>query len=189
MALKDLYLAPHVSEILAQELGPDYEVTNWTRQFGSLFKAIRMEKTMMFLILMLIIAVATFNLVSSLVMVVTDKESDIAILRTLGAEPRFIMRVFMVQGMIIGCVGTLLGTVGGVVLATHVTAWVDAIERLFHVKFLASNVYYVNYLPSRLHWMDVLHIALAALGMSLIATLYPARRAARIQPAEALRYE
>jgi lipoprotein-releasing system permease protein len=143
----------------------------------------------MFLMLLLIIAVAAFNLVSSLVMVVNDKRSDIAILRTLGATPRSILTIFIVQGSVIGFVGTLLGLMGGVLLASHVTAVVDAIQHIFHVQLIASDVYYIDYLPSRIEWFDVVKICAAALVMSLLATLYPAWDASRTQPAQALRYE
>ncbi|MGE0082763.1 MAG: FtsX-like permease family protein, partial [Thiohalomonadaceae bacterium] len=136
-----------------------------------------------------IVAVAAFNIVSTLVMVVTDKQSDIAILRTLGASPRSIMMVFMVQGTIIGIIGTLLGLVGGVSLALNVETIVPALERLFGVQFLPADVYYISDLPSELHWEDVARICGVAFLLSLVATLYPAWRASRTQPAEALRYE
>lgn len=189
LKLQDFYAAPQISQELAKQLPPTYLITNWTDDYGSLFHAISLEKTMMFLILLLLIAVATFNLVSTLVMVVTDKRSDIAILRTLGATPRTILSIFMVQGTVIGLVGTALGLIGGVFLALHVTELVNTIENVFHIKLLASDIYYVNYLPSKLQGSDVFHISIAALLMSLFATLYPAWRAARTQPAEALRYE
>lgn len=189
LKINDLYNAPTVAYNIAGTLSSDYVVGDWTRQYGAFFKAIRMEKTMMFVILMFIIAVAAFNLVSTLVMVVTDKQADIAILRTLGASPRAIMRIFIVQGSVIGIFGTLLGVIGGIILALNATEIVSAIERLFHVKFISSSIYFINYLPSRLEWSDVWHIGLAALAMALLATLYPAWRASRTQPAEALRYE
>ncbi len=189
LKLDDLYKAPQVVTRLAAKLTDNFWITDWTQQFGSFFKAIAMEKTMMFLILLLIIAVAVFNLVSTLVMVVTDKQADIAILRTLGASPRFITTVFIIQGLLVGLFGTLLGLIGGVLLATHVTKIFDLIQTYFHIQFLSSSVYYVNYLPSRLQWPDVWHICIAALVMSLVATIYPAWRASRVQPAEALRYE
>lgn len=189
LRLTSLYEAPKLASQLIQHLPAKYEVTNWTQQYGSLFKAIRMEKTMMFLMLLLIIAVAAFNLVSSLVMSVTDKQSDIAILRTLGATPRTIMGIFIVQGTVIGCVGTLIGVILGVVLAWNITDWFSAVERLLHVQLLSSNVYYVNFLPSKLQWSDVLHTCIIALLLCIVATIYPAWRASRIQPAEALRYE
>lgn len=143
----------------------------------------------MFIILMLIVAVAAFNIVSTLVMVVTDKQADIAILRTLGASPRSIMGIFIVQGTVIGLVGTLLGVAGGVALALNVETIVPAIERMFEVQFLPGDVYYISELPSDLHWEDVAQIAGVAFLLTVLATLYPAWRASRTQPAEALRYE
>lgn len=187
--ITDVYAAPRISEQLASGLGPSARVTNWTEQFGEYFHAVSLEKTMMFFILLLIIAVAAFNLISTLVMVVNEKEADIAILRTFGATPRMVMTIFIVQGAIIGVVGTLLGVLGGVALAYNVTEVVNFIEYLFHVQFLSSNVYFVNYLPSQLEWSDVWRISVAALVLCLLATIYPAWRAARTEPVEALRYE
>ena len=188
-SIKNMYTAPQVTEELATSLGPNARVTNWTEQFGALFHAISLEKTMMFFILLLIIAVAVFNLVCTLVMVVNDKESDIAILRTFGATPRMIMATFMVQGAIIGVVGTLIGVVTGLALAWNVTALVSWIEKIFHVQFLSSSVYFVNFLPSEVQSMDIIKISLASLFFSLLATVYPAWRASRTEPVEALRYE
>jgi lipoprotein-releasing system permease protein len=148
-----------------------------------------MEKTVMFIIVLLVVAVAAFNVVSTLVMVVTDKEGDIAILRTLGASPGRIMLIFMVQGTIIGIVGTVLGTVSGIALAINVGEIVQYVEGLFNITFLSPDVYYISELPSDVEWRDVTVIAGASLAMGLLATLYPAFRAARVHPAEALRYE
>lgn len=189
LKLDDLYLAPKVGEAVNKALGYDYLVTDWTEEFGSFFHAIALEKNMMFIILILIIAVAAFNLVSSLVMTVTDKQSDIAILRTLGASSGLILRIFMLQGLLVGIFGIVLGLLSGILLATHVTALASGLQHLLHVQLLSSDVYYVDYLPSRLDWYDVLKIAIVALGLCLLATLYPAWRAARVEPAEALRYE
>ena len=189
LKLFNLYDAPKVSEQLTKTLNKNYRVTNWTQDYGEFFNAIKLEKTMMFIMLLLIIAVAAFNLVATLVMVVTDKRSDIAILRTFGATPRDILGIFMVQGSIIGLIGTLLGLVAGVTLALNVSAIESAIENYFQLQLFSSDIYYVNYLPSQLHWQDVWQICLAALGMSLLATIYPAWRASRTEPAEALRYE
>ena len=143
----------------------------------------------MFIILTLIVAVAAFNIVSTLIMVVTDKRADIAILRTLGASPRSIMQIFIIQGVFIGVLGTALGVAGGVALALNIETIVPAIENFFNVQFLSADVYYISDVPSELHWDDVTRMASVALGLSLLATLYPAWRAARTQPAEALRYE
>jgi lipoprotein-releasing system permease protein len=189
--VNDLYAAPKVAAALGDMLSSNqnYTVSDWTQEYGTIFKAIRMEKTMIFLILLLIVAVAAFNLVSTLVMVVNDKQSDIAILRTFGATPRTIMRIFMVQGFVIGCVGTLLGFVGGILLALNATEVVNVIQQIFHVEFISSSVYFIDYLPSRLDWTDVWQVCGIALGLSLLATIYPAWQASRTHPAEALRYE
>lgn len=187
--INDVYAAPMVSEQIAKGLGPSARVMNWTQQFGEYFHAVSLEKKMMFFILLLIIAVAVFNLVCTLVMVVNEKEADIAILRTLGATPRMVMMIFVVQGAIIGVVGTMIGVVGGIALALNVTTVVNWIEQVFHVQFLSSSVYFVNYMPSKLEWDDVWRIAACALSLSLLATLYPAWRASCTEPVEALRYE
>ena len=151
--------------------------------------AIQIEKTMMFLILSLIIAVAAFNIVSTLVMVVTDKSADIAILRTLGATPTTVLLIFMVQGCVIGFIGTALGFIGGVSLAMNVDTIVPALESLFKTKFLDASVYYITELPSDLHWDDVIKITSISFVLSLLATLYPAWNASKMQPAEVLRHE
>lgn len=189
LRIDDMFTAPRVAPEIASQLPGRYWVSDWTQQHANFFRAVRTEKTVMFVILTLIVAVAAFNIVSTLVMVVSDKKSDIAILRTLGASPRSIMGTFMVQGTIIGIVGTVLGVVGGVALALNVETVVAGIEELFRVKFLSPDVYYISDLPSDMHWSDVARIALVALVLSLTATLYPAWRASRTQPAEALRYE
>lgn len=189
LKINDLYEAPLLAKNLSRTLSDDYLVSDWTQDYGAFFSAIKMEKTMMFLMLLLIVAVAAFNLVSSLVMVVNDKRSDIAILRTFGATPRTILTIFIVQGTVIGLVGTLLGLIGGVALAENATAIVSGLQHLFQVQLIASDVYYVDYLPSQLLWSDVIKICCAAFIMSLLATLYPAWDASRTQPAEALRYE
>lgn len=189
LKIQDLFAAPQMARDMTSFLPMNFMVSDWTSQFGAFFKAVKLEKTMMFFILLLIVAVAAFNLVSGLVMVVTDKQADIAILRTLGATPRTILGIFIVQGSVVGIFGTLLGVVGGIALASHVTQIVNFIQDIFHVQFISSNIYFIDYLPSKLEWRDVLHITLVALVMSLLATLYPAWRASRTQPAEALRYE
>ncbi|MDF2867204.1 MAG: lolE 2 [Gammaproteobacteria bacterium] len=189
LKLKDLYQAPDLARHLSQALPSDFVVSDWTQTYGALSEAISMEKRMIFLMLLLIVWVAAFNLVSTLVMVVTDKQADIAILRTLGATPGKVMAIFMVQGSASGIIGTLLGLIGGLLLASHVTEVVNLIETIFHVQLLSSSIYYVNYLPSKIQSGDVITVCSLALLFSLLATLYPAWRAARIQPAEALRYE
>jgi lipoprotein-releasing system permease protein len=187
--LDDVYQAPWRSVELAEQLGEDYRVRDWTREHANFFRALRMEKTVMAVIMMFIVAVAAFNIVSTLVMMVADKRAEIAILRTLGASPRSIMSIFMVQGSIIGVVGTLTGAVLGVLLALNVETVVPLLERLFGIRFLPGEVYYISDLPSRLDWADVSAITSASLLMSFLATLYPSWRAARTQPVEALRYE
>lgn len=190
LKLNDLFDAPRVSWEIARTIeGSDLRPRDWTRSHGNLFQAIQMEKTMIALLLLLIVAVAAFNIISTLVMVVTDKKADIAILRTLGASPRQIMAVFMVQGSLIGIVGTVIGGVLGVISALNITAWVAALETLLGHQFLSSDVYFISYLPSELRWQDVTLICGAGLGLSFLATLYPAWRASRTEPAEALRYE
>jgi lipoprotein-releasing system permease protein len=189
LKLDDMFEARRVSGELARQLPVEYRITDWTQQHANFFRAIKTEKAVMFVILTLIVAVAAFNIVSTLVMVVTDKRADIAILRTLGATPASVMGVFIVQGAVIGLFGTLLGAVGGVALALNVETIVPAIERLFHVQFLSPDVYYISKLPSELNWPDVWRISMLAFLLSLLATLYPAWRASRTQPAEALRYE
>jgi lipoprotein-releasing system permease protein len=187
--LDDLFAAPRIARELGDRLPPSLRVDNWTRQHANFFRAVKMEKRVMFIILTLIVAVAAFNIVSTLVMVVTDKQSDIAILRTLGATPLSIMGIFMVQGALIGTLGTLFGAVGGYALATNLETLVPAIEQAFDVHFMAPDVYYISDLPSKLVWADFWRITGMAFVLSLLATLYPAWRASRTQPAEALRYE
>ena len=189
LKLDDLYLAPSVSRDLALKMGGYYRISDWTRQHANFFAALQTEKRMMAIILFIIVAVAAFNIVSTMVMVVTDKQSDIAILRTLGASPGTIMGIFMVQGATIGVVGNLLGVIAGVLLAINVESFVSAIENFFGVHFLDPSIYYISRLPSDVKPMDVLSIGLVALLLTLLATLYPAWRASRTQPAEALRYE
>jgi lipoprotein-releasing system permease protein len=189
LKLDDMFRASEVRYHLARQLPSDYWVTDWTRQHANFFRAVHLEKRMMFLILMIIVIVAAFNIVSTLVMVVTDKQSDIAILRTLGASPRSVMVIFMVQGTIIGFVGTILGMTGGISLALNVDTVVPAIESLFGIQFMPPDVYYISDFPSELHWDDVIQICSISFGISLLATIYPAWNASRTQPAEALRYE
>jgi lipoprotein-releasing system permease protein len=189
LKLTELFLAPRVSRELLRELPDTAFVSDWTRQHANFFRAIQIEKNVMFIILTLIVAVAAFNIVATLVMAVTEKQSDIAILRTLGASPRSILKIFIIQGSLIGVLGTLIGVAGGVALALNVDVVVPAIERLFGVQFLSKEVYYISDLPSDLQWRDVATIAGVSLVLSLLATVYPSLRAARVNPAEALRYE
>ena len=188
LKLQDLYEAQVVGrQLVAQR--PDLYAGDWTRSHPNLFRAVQIEKRMMFIILTMIIAVATFNVVSTLVMLVTDKQADIAIMRTLGAAPRSIMQIFMVQGSVIGVLGTLLGVVGGVLLALNVEPVVQTIEQVFGIAFMPKDVYLIPNLPSEVHPDDVLGIALISLVLSFLATLYPSWRASKVNPAEALRYE
>jgi lipoprotein-releasing system permease protein len=189
LKVRDLDRAPQVARDLARMVPPNLFITDWTQQNANYFRAIQIEKRMMFIILTLIIAVAAFNLVSTLVMVVTDKHPDIAILRTLGAAPASIMKIFVVQGAIIGVIGTMLGVVTGILLAKNVDVVVPFIEHAFHFQILSSDVYYISELPSDLHWRDVISVAGVSLVLSFIATIYPSWRASRVNPAEALRYE
>jgi lipoprotein-releasing system permease protein len=189
LKLTDLFEARSVARELFRTLGGDALVSDWTRSHANFFRAVEIEKRVMFIILTLIVAVAAFNVVSTLVMVVTDKQSDIAILRTLGATPRSVMQIFVVQGILIGVIGTGVGVVGGILLALNVDVVVPFLERLLNVQFLSKEVYYISDLPSDLHRSDVIVIAGVSLLVSLLATLYPSWRASRVRPAEALRYE
>ena len=187
--LADLYRAPQIASELVAGLGEKYRGEDWSLTQGSLFSAMKMEKTMIGLLLLLIVAVAAFNIIATLIMVVADKRADIAILRTLGATPRQIMAIFMVQGSIIGLTGTLIGTVLGVIGAMNVSALVSWLEKVSGQHIFSSDVYFISTLPSELRLQDVLLVTLAALLLSFLATVYPAWRAAQTQPAEALRYE
>ncbi len=189
LRLKDAERAPQVAAELARELPPGLLVRDWSRQNPTYFAAVRAEKRMMFIILTLIVAVAAFNLVSTLVMTVTEKQADIAILRTLGASPRSVMAVFIVQGALIGVFGTLIGVAGGLALATNLDVIVPAIERLMNVQFLPREIYFISALPSDPRASDIVPITGISLVLSLLATLYPSWRAARMRPAEALRYD
>jgi len=189
LRLADLNQAPRIAAELAQSLGPKFEVRDWTRTNRNWFAAVQVEKRLMFIILTLIVAVAAFNLVSTLVMTVTDKRADIAILRTLGATPRSVMGIFMVQGAASGVIGTLGGTLLGLVVAYNIDVIVPAIERALHFSFLPSSVYLISRMPSDPQRADILPIALISLLLAFLATIYPSWSASRLQPAEALRYE
>ncbi len=187
--LDDVFNAPKITKTLGSELSGQYIVSDWTMAHENFFKAVKTEKTVMFIILLLIVGVAAFNIVSTLVMVVNDKRGDIAILKTQGLTSRSVMGIFIVLGTVIGSIGTVLGTVGGILLALNASKIVSAIERFFNVHFMPSDVYYISDLPSKLLWSDVYAIAAMAFILSLLATIYPAWQASKINPAEVLRYE
>jgi len=189
LRLHDLYAARGLARALTAKLGGGYYASDWTRSHANFFRAVEIEKRVMFIILTLIVAVAAFNIVSTLVMLVTDKQADIAILRTLGASPGSVVQIFMVQGALIGVIGTVAGVVLGVLLGYNVATVVPFIENLLGFKFLAKDVYYISDLPSDVQLGDVMTIGLVSLVLSFIATLYPSWRASRVNPAEALRYE
>jgi lipoprotein-releasing system permease protein len=189
LALDDMFLAPEVSRRAAVALGGGYYASDWTRQHVNFFRSIQLSKQMMFTILLLVVAVAAFNIVSTLVMVVKDKQGDIAILRTLGASPRGIMVVFMIQGTLIGVAGTLGGLALGALLALNVEQLVHWLEAAAGTTFLAADVYFISDLPAELRASDLLRICGTALVLAVLSTVYPAWRAARSQPAEALRHE
>jgi len=189
LKLDDMFVAWRVATELGTSLPGHYSIRDWTQQHSNFFRAVKTEKLVMFIILSLIVAVAAFNLVSTLVMVVTDKQSDIAILRTLGASPRLIMKVFMVQGLCVGLVGTLIGLVLGVLTAENIHIIVPILESTFGFEAMPSDIYYISAVPSELRAFDVIRIGILSVVFSVIATLYPAWRAARTQPAQALRYE
>jgi lipoprotein-releasing system permease protein len=189
LRLRDLFLAPRVVRDVALSLGGNVYVTDWTRQHQNFFRSIALSKRMLFTILLLVIAVAAFNIVSTLVMVVKDKQSDIAILRTMGASPRGIMAIFTVQGTLVGLVGVALGILFGVIVAANTEALVHWLEALLDTRFLAPDVYFISDLPSEIRAADVVTVAATALVLSVISTLYPSWRAARTRPADALRYD
>lgn len=189
LKVDDLFKVFEIRNELGQILPPGYYVRDWTQQHVNFFKAIEMEKRMMFIVLALIIMVAAFNIVSTMVMVVTDKKSDIAVLRTIGASPFNIQNIFILQGLIIGSIGVVLGLVGGISLAANIDVIVPFIENLLGIKFFPADVYYISKVPSLIIWSDVYAVASVAFVLTLLATLYPAWRASKVQPAEALRYE
>lgn len=195
LKLDELFDAPQISFALngdlnrTPSLAGGYYVTDWTQRHANFFKAVQMEKRVMFIILALIVAVAAFNIVSTLVMAVTDKRADIAIMRTFGASPRSIMQIFIIQGALIGVIGTTVGAVFGILIALNIETIIPFLENLFHVQFLAKDVYYISDLPSQLIWSDVMTIVILSFVLSLLATLYPSWKASKINPAEALRYE
>jgi lipoprotein-releasing system permease protein len=187
--LEDMYRAWSVAREISDTMKGYYIVRDWTQERGNLFQAVRTERTVMWVILSLIIAVAAFNIISMLVMVVTDKQADIAILKTMGAMPGTVMRIFIIQGSLIGVIGTVMGVIGGILLAQNVGSVVPFLESLFGFSLFPSDIYYITELPSDLRTEDVIKFALMSLGMSLLATIYPSWRAAKTHPAEALSYE
>jgi lipoprotein-releasing system permease protein len=189
LKLKDLFQSGTVARDLARSLGPNIYASDWTLQHANLLRAVQIEKRMMFFVVFLIIVVAAINIVSSLVMVVTEKQADIAILRTLGAAPSSIMKIFVIQGTIIGIVGTGLGLIGGISLALNVETVVPFIEGLFGFKFFAKDIYLISDVPSEVQRPDIVLIALFSFVVCLLATIYPSWRASKVKPAEALRYE
>jgi lipoprotein-releasing system permease protein len=189
LKVDDLFQAPRIGRELVRYINADAWISDWTKSHANFFRAVAIEKNMMFIILSLIVAVAAFNLVSTLVMAVTDKQADIAILRTLGARPLSIMTVFIVQGALVGFIGLGLGIAGGVALALNIDVVVPFIERMLGIHFLSKEVYYISDLPSDLQWGDVWGVTLIAFVLALLATIYPSWRASRVNPAEALRYE
>lgn len=189
LAVTEIYAAPDIVREVAREHGALVLVNDWTRRHVNFFRSIQITKSILFVILLMVIAVAAFNIVSTLVMVVKDKQSDIAILRTIGTKPSSILKIFVTQGSIVGITGTLLGVVGGVVIALNLESIVGFFETIFGIKFLAADVYFISDLPSELKIGDVVRIAAIALVLALVSTLYPAWVAARTAPAEALRYD
>lgn len=189
LRLDDMFAVRDVREAVAENIDDVLYMRDWTQQHSNFFKAIEMEKRMMFIVLTLIIMVAAFNIVSTMVMVVTDKQKDIAVLRTIGATPISVQTVFIVQGLIIGTFGAILGVIGGVTISLNIDVIVPFIESVFGFKFFPADIYYISKIPSDLHWEDVWTVSGLAFVLTLLATIYPARRASKIQPAEALRYE
>jgi lipoprotein-releasing system permease protein len=189
LSLADLFEAPRVVREIAVDLGGGYYVDDWTRRHANFFRSIELTKSVMFVILLLVVAVAVFNIVSTLVMVVKDKQGDIAILRTIGATPRSVLTIFIVQGTAIGVIGTLAGLVLGTLISANLESLVHGLEYLLDTRFLDAKVYFMSDLPAEVRLPDVVRICGTALVLAGLSTLYPAWRAARTQPAEALRHD
>jgi lipoprotein-releasing system permease protein len=189
LKLADMFTAPRVVRDLALALGGGYYVDDWTRKHANFFRSIQLTKSAMFVILLLVVAVAAFNIISTLVMVVKDKQADIAILRTVGAAPRSVLAIFVTQGTAIGAIGTLAGVLLGVALAVNLETLIHGLETLLGTHFMDAKVYYMSDLPASVEWLDVLKISVTAFGLCCLSTLYPSWRAARTQPAQALRHE
>jgi lipoprotein-releasing system permease protein len=189
LKLADMFTAPRVVRDLAIALGGGYYVDDWTRKHANFFRSIQLTKSAMFLILLLVVAVAAFNIISTLVMVVKDKQSDIAILRTVGASPRSVLAIFVTQGTAIGLIGTLAGVLLGVLIAVNLETLIHGLEALLGTRFMDAKVYYMSDLPATVQWLDVMKISVTAFGLCCLSTLYPSWRAARTQPAQSLRHE
>lgn len=189
LKLADMFAAPRVVRELATSLGGGYYIDDWTRKHANFFRSIQLTKSALFIILLLVVGVAAFNIISTLVMVVKDKRSDIAILRTVGASPRSVLAIFATQGIAIGVIGTLAGVLLGVLISVNLETLVHGLEALLGLRFLDAQVYYITDLPARVEWSDVLQISLTAFGLCCLSTLYPSWRAARTQPAQSLRHE
>jgi lipoprotein-releasing system permease protein len=189
LKLEDVEQARRVRRELTDQLSGAYYLRDWTMEHSNFFRALEIEKRVVFIVLLLIVAVAAFNIVSTLVMIVTDKQADVAILRTLGLSPGSVMKVFMVQGCVIGVIGTLIGGAIGILTALNVETIIPAIEAFFSTELFPADVYLISDFPAEMRWSDVTRVIVAALSMSFLATLYPAWRASRVEPAEALRYE
>jgi lipoprotein-releasing system permease protein len=189
LKLTDMFTAPRVVRDLAIALGGGYYVDDWTRKHANFFRSIQLTKSAMFVILLLVVAVAAFNIISTLVMVVKDKQSDIAILRTVGASPRSVLGIFVTQGTAIGAIGTLAGVLLGVLIAVNLETLIHGLEAVLGTHFMDAKVYYMSDLPASVQWLDVLKISITAFGLCCLSTLYPSWRAARTQPAQSLRHE
>jgi lipoprotein-releasing system permease protein len=189
LKLADMFAAPRVVRELATALGGGYYIDDWTRKHANFFRSIQLTKSALFIILLLVVGVAAFNIISTLVMVVKDKRSDIAILRTVGASPRSVLAIFATQGVAIGVIGTLAGVLLGVLVSVNLETLVHGLEALLGLQFLDAKVYYITDLPARVEWSDVVQISLTAFGLCCLSTLYPSWRAARTQPAQSLRHE